>query len=449
MLGLYPTWFEPGVGSGWIIGFIATIHVLFSHASVGGAVLFAWLANYAVRKNRPTYLNFIRRYGLFLLIFSYVLGSITGPGIWFAATVASPRGISALIHSFVWLWASEWVFFVIEVIGIYLLVYLAGRVDARTHTRIATIFGVSSIATLLVIVGILSFMLWPGQADWHQTGGVLNAFFGENTFAQMTTRFMFMLTITGVVGGMVAGRIKNQADKTTIARVLSVAGLIGVAGGYLAFQWYMTTLPADAHEMMATRLPESFATLMATSLIVSVLYFLVTAWKPTILRPWLAGVMTIVILVLGLAPEETAREIVRKPWVAGQYVYGNQIVGKDVPSLGIKNELPIVKEKGVLATHPFVPEHLRQITPENEKEAGRVLALSMCSNCHSLTPRGMRPMERFFPSNADKRFIADYLGAGLYRGHTVYMPPIPLPEKEREALAAYLETIVNKKEEAK
>ena len=39
MLGLYPTWFEPGVGSGWIIGFIATIHVLFSHASVGGAVL--------------------------------------------------------------------------------------------------------------------------------------------------------------------------------------------------------------------------------------------------------------------------------------------------------------------------------------------------------------------------------------------------------------------------
>ena len=331
----------------------------------------------------------------------------------------------------------------------YLLVYLAGRVDARTHTRIATIFGVSSIATLLVIVGILSFMLWPGQADWHQTGGVLNAFFGENTFAQMTARFMFMLTITGVVGGMVASRIKDQTDKTTIARVLSVAGLIGVAGGYLAFQWYMTTLPADAHEMMATRLPESFATLMATSLIVSVLYFLVTAWKPTILRPWLAGIMTIVILVLGLAPEETAREIMRKPWVAGQYVYGNQIVGKDVPSLGIKNELPIVKEKGVLATHPFVPEHLRQVTPENEKEAGRVLALSMCSNCHSLTPTGMRPMERFFPSNADKRFIADYLGAGLYRGHTVYMPPIPLPEKEREALAAYLETIVNKKGEAK
>ena len=86
--------------------------MLFSHASVGAAILFGWLANRAARNNRPQYLNFIRRYGLFLLIFSYVLGSVTGPGIWFSATVASPRGISALIHSFVWLWATEWVFFV-------------------------------------------------------------------------------------------------------------------------------------------------------------------------------------------------------------------------------------------------------------------------------------------------------------------------------------------------
>ena len=35
LIGLYPTWFEPGLGSGWIVGLIATIHVLFSHTSVG------------------------------------------------------------------------------------------------------------------------------------------------------------------------------------------------------------------------------------------------------------------------------------------------------------------------------------------------------------------------------------------------------------------------------
>lgn len=48
-------------------------------------------------------------------------------------------------------------------------------------------------------------------------------------------------------------------------------------------------------------------------------------------------------------------------------------------------------EKGILATHPFVPEHLRSVTPENEREAGRALALTLCSNCHSLTQTGHAP----------------------------------------------------------
>ena len=133
-LGLYPAWLEPGIGAGWVIGFIATIHVLFSHASVGAALVFAWLARRAVTANQPQHLDFIRKYGAFLLIFSYVLGSVTGPGIWFAATIANPRGISALIHNFVWLRATEWVFFLIEVAGVYLLVYLAGRVPAFLRT---------------------------------------------------------------------------------------------------------------------------------------------------------------------------------------------------------------------------------------------------------------------------------------------------------------------------
>nr|MCU0968199.1 cytochrome c [Rubrivivax sp.] len=85
-IGLYPTWFEPGIGSGWVVGIIATVHVLFSHTAVGAAIFFAGLAVYANRTGRLEYLEFIRRYGLFLLVFSYVLGSITGPGIWYSTT---------------------------------------------------------------------------------------------------------------------------------------------------------------------------------------------------------------------------------------------------------------------------------------------------------------------------------------------------------------------------
>ena len=66
----------------------------------------------------------------------------------------------------------------------------------------------------------------------------------------------------------------------------------------------------------------------------------------------------------------------------------------------------------------------------------------MCSNCHSLSSTGIRPLKRFFPSNVNETTVFDYLGAGLYRGHTIYMPAMPLPESERKALAAYISSVV-------
>lgn len=438
MLGLYPTWFEPGIGSGWVIALIATIHVLFSHASVGSALLFAWLARRAVTHNRPEYFVFIRRYGLFLLIFSYVLGSVTGPGIWFSATIANPRGLSALIHNFVWLWATEWVFFLIEIVGVYLLVYLAGRVAKETYLRLSAIFALSSVATLLVITGVLSFMLSPGNPSWFESGSVLEAFYGPNTFAQVFVRLFFMLTITGVVGGLVASRIEDPAEKRSIVRALCGVGAFGTIAGAAAFYWYMQTLPDLSALILETRVPAHFADMMMAVTAGSLAYFAVMAAKPSWLKTSIAGFATVAILVLGLAPEEMAREIIRKPWVAGQFIYTNQLVGRDVPGLGIKSEIPAVREKGILAQHPFVPQSLRKVTPENRIEAGRVLALSMCSGCHSLTGTGMRPLKRFFAPQADEEHIAEYLGAGLYRGHTMYMPPLPLPADERSALAAYI-----------
>jgi hypothetical protein len=43
----------------------------------------------AYRENKPELMDFIKHYGMFVLVFSYVIGSITGPGIWYAITLAS------------------------------------------------------------------------------------------------------------------------------------------------------------------------------------------------------------------------------------------------------------------------------------------------------------------------------------------------------------------------
>lgn len=220
------------------------MHVLFSHTAVGAAIFFAGLAVYANRTGKLEYLEFIRRYGLFLLVFSYVLGSITGPGIWYSTTVASPRGISALIHSFVWKWATEWVFFVIEVVGVYMLTYLATRLDAKTCLRIAVIFGLTSYTTMLVIVGILSFVMWPGQERWFTEGGYLNGFYGPNTFAQLGLRTAFMFTMTAVVGGIVAARFDDAAFKKAVLARLAWLGLASTAAGAAMLQGTSARCPS-------------------------------------------------------------------------------------------------------------------------------------------------------------------------------------------------------------
>ncbi|MFE8035290.1 cytochrome c [Thiohalocapsa marina] len=440
-IGLYPTWFEPGVGSGWIIGIIATVHVLFSHTAVGAAIFFAFLASYAHRNDRPDLLEFIRRYGLFLLVFSYVLGSITGPGIWYSTTVGSPRGISALIHNFVWMWATEWVFFVIEVIGVYMLVYLASRVDRQTHLRLSIIFGLTSYTTMLVIVGILSFMMWPGKADWFTDTGVLNGFFGANTFAQLAMRTAFMFTMTAVVGGIVAAGFKDAQFKRDVARKLAWLGIGSAILGVLFFRWYMATLPETATLIMSNRMPEWFPIGVIGMLVAVAAYFIMTLLQPRALVATGAVAMTLVVLVFGLWPGEVTRESIRKPWVAGQYVYSNQVIGRDVPGRGIESEIPLLEEHGFLRTMVFLPEHLREVTPDNAVEAGHALALAACSNCHSLTPTGMRPLQDYFTADSDIDAIVDYLHAGLASGNTLYMPQIPFTDDEAFALASFISTL--------
>ncbi len=443
IIGLFPTWYEPGVGSGWVVGIIATIHVLFSHTSVGAAIFFAALATIAYSRNKPEYLVYIKKYGLFLLVFSYVLGSITGPGIWYSTTVASPRGISSLIHSFVWKWATEWVFFVIEVVGVYMVVYLVGKVDQRTHLRITWIFGIASYATMLIILGILSFMMWPGKEVWFTEGGYLNGFYGSNTFAQLAMRTFFMMSITAVVGSIVLSRFKEDDLRRELSRYLAIMGLVATLIGTSLFLWYLDTLPEYAHLVMENRLPEYFIPALLSVVTGMILYFLLLLFKPKMVTTLVASLATLYLLTFGLWPAEVARESIRKPYVAGQYVYSNQVIARDVPRMGIVSEIPKLQKVGILKAHPFIPDNLREVTPDNALEVGHVIALSMCSNCHSLSSTGIRPIANYFGGNTDVTAIKQYLLGALATGNTLYMPKIPLKDNEAEALAVYLASMTD------
>ncbi|MEJ2469143.1 MAG: cytochrome c, partial [Campylobacterales bacterium] len=227
LIGMFPLFYFPEFGSAWLMGITGTIHILASHTSVGAAMLFAFLAHKAYKENRDDLYDYMKKYGMFLLIFSYVIGSITGPGIWYTATAASPRGISALIHNFVWVWATEWVFFVYEVVGVFALVYFIGKIDRKTHLKLTYTFALASLGTLFLIIGIISFMMWPGNEAFYQTGSASDGFFGVNTFPHMFLRIGFMIMMSGVIGLIISSALKDNALSSEMTRKMGVVSLIG------------------------------------------------------------------------------------------------------------------------------------------------------------------------------------------------------------------------------
>lgn len=443
MLGLYPVFYVPNYGSAWLMGLTGAIHIMASHTSVGAGLLFAFLAHKAYKEDRPELYDYMKRYGMFLLIFSYVIGSITGPGIWYTATAASPRGISALIHNFVWVWATEWVFFIYEVIGVFALIYFIDRIDRKTHLKLTYTFAIASVGTLALIIGIISFMMWPGNDAYYNTGSASDAFFGVNTFPHMFLRIGFMIMMSGIIGMIISSSMKK--DNLSLSKELTQKmGVVSLIGGFLtllSFMWYIMTLPANAHTLLGMSLDSIIMNRIILAILFS-LYFSVAIFKPQWISRTLAITMMFIIGIVGVWPGEKLRETMRKPYVAGQYIYSNNIISRDVPGKGIKNEVPLLAANGYLKIDPWVPERLRTITPENKLEVGKMLVTRACSNCHSLEKYGSyRPMMGLVGKIAqDEAGIKSYIKNVIGTGSSPYMPKIALPDEEYDAMAAWIAT---------
>ncbi|MEJ7622079.1 MAG: cytochrome C [Aquificaceae bacterium] len=449
VLGFQPMWYVPAIGSATVIAVIATIHVMASHTSVGASILLAYLATKAYRENIPQLYDYIKKYLLTLLVFSYVSGSISGPGIWFSATVANPRGISALIHNFVWVWAAEWIWFVAEVTLVYILFYTLGRIDQKSWLKLAWIFAIGSWATMYIIVGILSFMLSPGHEKWFTTGNILDAFYNKNYFPHLLMRSAYMFAIAGTIGIVIASLMRKDIPEKVykdIVRTMSYWGIGGLVFGTMFFGWYVSTLPERSLIMLTGIVPTWYYGLIFGILLILLAHFVLTSIKPTAARAYIALPIYVLIFFMGVYPEEKIRETIRKPYVAGEFVWVNQIIARDVPAKDIKSEVDIINEKGFLQVNAFVPEGLKTITPENKIMAGKAIAILQCSGCHNVTgASGLRPFAKKFEGMDSEEVVYGFLSNYLTpQAHPPYMPYFVGKDEELQALSAYIADMISK-----
>ena len=83
----------------WVMDIIGMISVVAFQPSLGASFAFALPETKACREEKPPLMDFIKRDRRFVLVFCYLIGSITGPGSWYAITVLSPRGVDGLISA--------------------------------------------------------------------------------------------------------------------------------------------------------------------------------------------------------------------------------------------------------------------------------------------------------------------------------------------------------------
>ena len=196
-----PVWHFVGIGSGLIIGIVSVLHVFVAQFAVGGGIYLVWMERKAYRDGAPEILQWLERHTHFFLLLTMVFGGLSGVGIWFTMSVVNPGATSMLIHNFVFFWAAEWGLFLLEVVSLLAYYYTypwsrSGRMSPETHMRIGIVYACSGFLSLVLINGIITFMLTPGQG--LATGNVWLGFFNPTYWPSVVVRLGICLILAGL-----------------------------------------------------------------------------------------------------------------------------------------------------------------------------------------------------------------------------------------------------------
>ena len=134
----YPIWDIPAPGL--LIAAVAIVHVFISHFAVGGGLFLVMAERKARRESDPALLAYVERHSRFFVLLTLVGGAMTGVGIWFTIALVHPSATASLIASFVWGWAIEWTFFVIEIVAAMVYYYGWHRLTPAVHLRVVWIY---------------------------------------------------------------------------------------------------------------------------------------------------------------------------------------------------------------------------------------------------------------------------------------------------------------------
>jgi len=492
----YPVWDLQS--SGLIIAIISVVHVFVSHFAVGGGLFLVLTEHKARREHDTLLLDYVKRHSRFFTLLTLVFGAITGVGIWFSISLVHPAATSSLITTFVWGWAIEWTFFIAEIAAAMVYYYGWDRLSPRQHLAVGWIYFANAYLSLVIINGILSYMLTPGQ--WLVTRGFWDGFFNPTYWSSLVARSIGAFGLAGLYALLTASFLKDPRLKAKVASYAVTRWVLPMAVVLpLSFFWYFAAALAAGvplEEIFNAKAGNLFDILTATfsqaaaqagqpfsqralrvAVIAMVASLAVTLYvllrRERFGRP--SAVLVMVCGLLSIGGAEWVREGLRKPYVIGGFMFVNgvRVPGPLDESLKPPAELgedpfsiDVLDRTGVLAANKFVRlpdgyvpgQPINAATPEEgieiEAKLGAEIFRLECASCHSLDRyNAIRPLvagkssasiynmiERLAEPPLRPASAADWPGAGLlvksWRGRR--MPPFVGTDAEAHALAVYL-----------
>ena len=173
-------------------------------------------------------------------------------------------------------------------------------------------------------------MLTPGR--WLQNHAFWNGFFNPTYWPSLIVRSGMAVVLAGMFGLITGLRVASPVRE----RVVRYAGawvLLGIAFLVLPVRWYFASFPPEAKAYFDIVLP-AMRHIVDLGMMAAAFAFLLAAVFAVAKPSWLRAPVVALILLCGftiMGTGEYTREVARKPYAIGSYIYSNDLRLANLP----------------------------------------------------------------------------------------------------------------------
>ncbi|MCA9676830.1 MAG: cytochrome ubiquinol oxidase subunit I, partial [Myxococcales bacterium] len=360
---------------GMVIGGLGIFHVFLAQFAIGGGLLLCYFQWLGQTGREPHARRFLDGYFKILVLISFVIGALTGVGMWFTTIQVSARTIGVMVDEFHWIWAIEWTFFCLEVAAGYTFLRWGDRLPDRIRLRLLIAYAFAAWMSLFWINGILAWQLTPG--GWLDGGGVWAGFFNPSFWPSLLYRTVVAMALAALAAAIVINTMGDLAreDKRRLivraAHFLAPMALMAPLG-----LWYLAVIPADSRSWL---LGGSIAMTMFVGIAAgaSLLIGGYAAVGLLMQRLYINGATATLLLALAFGATgagEFVREGARKPFTVRGYLYSNSLTPDEVATL---------RRTGSVVDDPY-PLRDAARYPTAQLQTGAKVYRLQCSVCHTM-----------------------------------------------------------------